>query len=405
MAFQCFEWIAHLIGLSPFFDRRVEVKQLPDDVIVDILSRLPAERVVECRRVCKRWRSLASSQYFIDLHLSRATAPSIFVHSFYNIRRGKEEFGFFFYDPTIKKKKVNKLRLCPGLLVSNMFTRFFDSCCGLMLITHCPGEIYWYVFNPLTQEKVSITCPLWGFVCGFFYHPVAKKFQILFRGSVGGCINYYVYTFGSPVWRCIKPPSFHYRPTLNSPAVYNGALYWIADWNYRNYNERPPCTCGVLVFDVIKEEFHVMPHPGGRCGDRSEHEYMSLLVGAEHLYFSNVLYWEKLIDIWILEDHSKWEWVRKWKLLLNIVPATFLEPDHTLKGYPLYNVKVVHIQDGQIWLDCAKEGLYLYRLDHHTLVKHKGTPPELYRSTEHRCKVLTKSLMSIRQLFMDEING
>ncbi|KAJ4841326.1 hypothetical protein Tsubulata_039531, partial [Turnera subulata] len=46
---------------------------LPDDVIIDILSRLPADHVLQCRRVCKRWRALTSTAYFAQLQLQRAT--------------------------------------------------------------------------------------------------------------------------------------------------------------------------------------------------------------------------------------------------------------------------------------------------------------------------------------------
>ncbi|KAJ4822169.1 hypothetical protein Tsubulata_020775 [Turnera subulata] len=46
---------------------------LPDDVIIDILSRLPADHVLQCRKVCKRWRALTSTAYFAQLQLQRAT--------------------------------------------------------------------------------------------------------------------------------------------------------------------------------------------------------------------------------------------------------------------------------------------------------------------------------------------
>ncbi|GMY10223.1 F-box/kelch-repeat protein At3g23880-like [Fagus crenata] len=43
---------------------------LPEGVIVNILQRLPVNSIINCMCVCKLWKSLISSQYFITTHLN-----------------------------------------------------------------------------------------------------------------------------------------------------------------------------------------------------------------------------------------------------------------------------------------------------------------------------------------------
>ncbi|KAL5730446.1 hypothetical protein ACHQM5_003264 [Ranunculus cassubicifolius] len=45
---------------------------VPEDVMVDILSRLPAKSLIRFKTVCKTWYNLVHQPDFTKLHLSRA---------------------------------------------------------------------------------------------------------------------------------------------------------------------------------------------------------------------------------------------------------------------------------------------------------------------------------------------
>uniref|UniRef100_M8C8H2 Uncharacterized protein n=1 Tax=Aegilops tauschii TaxID=37682 RepID=M8C8H2_AEGTA len=47
------------------------VPHLPDDVLVEILVRLPARYIAGCRAVCRAWRSAISHPIFDRVHSSR----------------------------------------------------------------------------------------------------------------------------------------------------------------------------------------------------------------------------------------------------------------------------------------------------------------------------------------------
>ncbi|XP_035844029.1 F-box protein At5g49610 [Helianthus annuus] len=45
---------------------------LPESVMLDVLSRLPAKAIIRFKRVCRKWRDLVSDPYFVHLHHSRS---------------------------------------------------------------------------------------------------------------------------------------------------------------------------------------------------------------------------------------------------------------------------------------------------------------------------------------------
>ena len=75
MFLQCLKWIPHLCHQLVWLvaiHKKGFVKPLPDDIIIDILSRLLAECVLECRKVCRVWLALTSMPHFIEMHHKRA---------------------------------------------------------------------------------------------------------------------------------------------------------------------------------------------------------------------------------------------------------------------------------------------------------------------------------------------
>ncbi|KAI3866095.1 hypothetical protein MKX03_003557, partial [Papaver bracteatum] len=51
--------------------QRASMESLPADILQDILSRIPAESVLECKLVCKTWETLLRRSDFTNMHLSR----------------------------------------------------------------------------------------------------------------------------------------------------------------------------------------------------------------------------------------------------------------------------------------------------------------------------------------------
>lgn len=54
---------------------------LPENVVVDILSRVPVKTIVHCKCVCKKWCDLVSDTYFVNIHLPRSPAGLMIHHT------------------------------------------------------------------------------------------------------------------------------------------------------------------------------------------------------------------------------------------------------------------------------------------------------------------------------------
>ncbi|KAJ9551936.1 hypothetical protein OSB04_015981 [Centaurea solstitialis] len=78
-------FLARIMYLFTLFARKLpsinpSMENLPEQVMVDILSRLPVKTIIHCKCVCKKWHNLVNDSYFINLHLSRSPAGFMAPH-------------------------------------------------------------------------------------------------------------------------------------------------------------------------------------------------------------------------------------------------------------------------------------------------------------------------------------
>jgi hypothetical protein len=101
--------------------RRTMSDSLPNEVIAEILSRLPAKSVIKLRCVSKTWCSPISSPHFIATHLSRALSnpeyPSnlVFHHFDYPLKKDRS--------PAIR---IHQLSLDPEIQERSLVTQESD---------------------------------------------------------------------------------------------------------------------------------------------------------------------------------------------------------------------------------------------------------------------------------------
>ncbi|OVA10982.1 F-box domain [Macleaya cordata] len=174
---------------------------LPEEIIMEILSRLPVKSILLCRLVCKTWRSLIYNPSFAHMHL---------------LRRGLDDDHEFVY-------------------ICNPITR---ECVNL------PSVI-----------KQSSNSSRMDIVCGFGYIPSTNEYKVVriyyCRGKESYVGRVQVYTLGNGTgWRDkgeITYSLISYRPF---PAILaNGALHWLDDEGK------------IVAFDLADEEFLLLPSP------------------------------------------------------------------------------------------------------------------------------------------------
>ncbi|KAM7481750.1 hypothetical protein LguiB_006333 [Lonicera macranthoides] len=259
MVFECLTWIPFIWGqlLSPFTKKR-PIRPLPDDLTIEILSRLPITCILECRRVCRKWRSLTSSPSLAELHLQRDTAPpSLFLHwCDYSCYGKVEDSSCWVYDKAGYSETINRWKRKRRIITKVISD--YDLC-------HSKGIVL---------------------------------------GSCNGLLI-----------------SGHIATRSNSAAIMlNGSLHWMVYCNKIKDNKGPfnhTCPDGIILFDMKTEVFRVLPLPGDICcNNPTEHGNMHLLGTRDHLCICHVL-WGELIHVWVLKDYVRWAWDKRYKINLN----------------------------------------------------------------------------------------
>ncbi|KAI3832372.1 hypothetical protein MKX03_008392 [Papaver bracteatum] len=256
------------------------IKNLPYDILLDILSRLPIESVSECKLVCKGWLKilLGRKSFFTNMHVTR----QLNQHYGSASHGGKLDMGLLFgctandcdhvllfygglyhdkinTDAVYEYKKTLKKVRHPLMHFKLPQQYLVNSCNGLVCLGRyhheCVDPIY--IYNPTTGEYVNLpkqVVPKGSrfprVARGFGYVPSTNEYKVvrIFYPDTGTSGQVQVYTLGSGCgWRtkCILIPWVFFE----SPASFaEGTLYWF------NHTQ-------IYAFDLANEELRIILSP------------------------------------------------------------------------------------------------------------------------------------------------
>ncbi|KAM7528800.1 hypothetical protein LguiB_032210 [Lonicera macranthoides] len=149
----------------------------PEDVLADIVSRLPVKSLLQFTCISKSWRDLIGSKDFIKLHLTRATETNINCSIIIRECCSLYSINFNSFN--------NAIRLNPPLNLhdqTKMGTRLIGSCNGLLCLTNT--EKYIFLWNPSTRtyRRSPVSRILLGVefvVSGFGYDDVTDDYIVV----------------------------------------------------------------------------------------------------------------------------------------------------------------------------------------------------------------------------------
>ncbi|KAK3025733.1 hypothetical protein RJ639_042502 [Escallonia herrerae] len=245
---------------------------VPDDVVIEILLRLPVKSLLRCKSVCKSWFGLIKSSNFISKHHHHENNHTrILVHHRIHDDAGKERYLFsLFTDEPHSRQDLNYLHM-PGPL----FRHVIGSYDGLVLL--CDGTEFDHpqmaLWNPATREFKPLPIPKSNLpphfkACecsfGFGWDPLGNDYKVVLISDCSDRRNGYpidwvfsvaVYALGSESWRHLDPFLLPGRVIHNSMCVtcVNGAYYWLTaddSWTYT-----------ILLFDMGSEVVREIPGP------------------------------------------------------------------------------------------------------------------------------------------------
>ncbi|KAL1219786.1 F-box protein [Cardamine amara subsp. amara] len=242
-------------------DHVAQIFDLPNDLIINILSRLPAKSIAKCRCVSKLWSSIFRRPRFNEFFPIKSSASPRFMFTFV-----VEDKILFFLSPQPQDPNENSSSVASYLVGSDHHTEFTGNqelCLPINGFVCRQYQVIKYrkvvaICNPITGE--SLTLPKMGaqFIDArsyFGFDPINKQFKVLCltwhnMGIHVKSEKYQVMTLGvgKVLWRTIKCRKPHYP--LHDGICINGVLY------YRAHDVEKGSGISIIVcFDVRSEEF------------------------------------------------------------------------------------------------------------------------------------------------------
>ncbi|KAJ9536601.1 hypothetical protein OSB04_un000250 [Centaurea solstitialis] len=255
------------------------MENLPEEVTVDILSRLPVKTIIHCKCVCKKWRNLVNDSYFINLHLYRSPGGFMVYHDQHILDRDTSsilkwveiEDGLdrhsLHHEPVIDFD-LNGYLAAP--IPSTMIP--VGSVNGLICIWQFGFNVdNIYICNPITREYLTLPRQqnhINGYalsIYNFAINSQSREYKVLRFFRVGlpaypRILGAEVYTLGTSQWRNLGQVPYRIRG-FHGPFL-NSCFHWEV------YNQDAPGS--IFTFDLDKETFQLFPSPPTQPGAMQE---------------------------------------------------------------------------------------------------------------------------------------
>jgi F-box interacting protein len=285
-------------------------RDLPEDLSMEILSRLPVESLMRCKCVSKSWYALVTNPSFITKHLKIS----------HNLNRGAAilRLGGGLDQLRLSTLSNETLQVSGDVDLSQWFqdevsmVSMLGPCNGIL----CLSGTQWkkrdghsdynplVLWNPATREsKMLPPFPRQRDLCfvshiGFGFDPKTNEYKVVSIMNFGfwHC-KVQVYHLSTNSWRVLDSspnPSYILRPPRFSSYL-NGVYYWWArDYSYMARRL-------LLSFDMSNEVFQeVLPPPfeGRNCIDQD----IAVINETVNLIFTCGIESKEWVEIWVLNE-------------------------------------------------------------------------------------------------------
>ncbi|XBH86838.1 hypothetical protein VPH35_074420 [Triticum aestivum] len=207
-------------------ERATENTTLDDDVVTEILLRLPSASVFRSRAVCKAWRRITTDPSFLAAHADRRPAELLVVS------RGEPSFldaiplSLQVDDLTRRRSQLHHPEGCEiGVLLG---------CCdGLVLFRKSSQDLLSndvFLCNPVTRQ--------WARPCCFYRHRPSGEHRLLVLAAAA-----------------TSQPPRRLGPVADGVVAHHtGKIHWTVHPLASSFEK-------ILAFDTVSEDFRLMSRP------------------------------------------------------------------------------------------------------------------------------------------------
>ncbi|XP_062089216.1 F-box protein At5g07610 [Humulus lupulus] len=307
-----------------------------DDLLNQILLRLPIKSLLKFKSVSKHWLSLISNPNFSRCRSPFPTAASGLILQASRSWVNNPEFHFVDFDNPCPSPHSSSFAVpFKSLTFVNDPSRIIitQSCNGLLLCStaglHSPRK-YYFVYNPTTKQYTTL--PPLSFRRGTFtwtvrdivlafdpskspHYKVVCVMQCDNYSDVGDEYRIEIYSSETGPWRPAKAqPSFSgLRPGTIRGVFCNGAVHWVNPWGTS------------LHFKVDEDQLCQMPYPMHDNVDAVNEDLRYVGESRDHLHailYGNIV--THHLDVFEMERDCA-RWVFKFKVDLDEISNIFPE--------------------------------------------------------------------------------
>lgn len=275
----------------------------PDEVILQILARLPIKPLYRAKSVCKRWYNLSLCEYFVRVYNEASVRRSMVLVEVSEFSDSNPSFISVGSSWGVSELSLDFLR-------DRVDVR--ASCNGLLCCSSVPDKGVYYVCNPMTREFKLLPrnrvgpmnrfhpcgeATLVGLACDLAsrtYNVVLAGYHRTFGHRPDGSFVCFVFDSKLDKWRkfvSLRDDRFG-QIQKNRGVFVNGALHWLTD--------TPSCIFAIdLQYDVCRKV--CLPEQLNEYGHRV---YLLELDGR----LSIVEILENWMKIWVLKCYEDEIW-------------------------------------------------------------------------------------------------
>uniref|UniRef100_A0A2N9IEE6 F-box domain-containing protein n=1 Tax=Fagus sylvatica TaxID=28930 RepID=A0A2N9IEE6_FAGSY len=347
------------------------MSSLPDEVILEILSRLPIKPLLCFRCVSKPWLALIDSPQFIKLHLKQSlkttTNLSLILSSGYLYSSDFDSLD-------------TAIELDHPLKTPNYETEIVGSCNGLLCLSNTKEDVA--LWNPSTRKykKLPVTTLEFALdryefcqytVSGFGYDETSDDYKVVRSVRLyladNNSSGSEVYSLKNDSWRRLPDCPYNLRYLRAFAMLVSGALHWLV--TSKAESDR---TNLILAFDLGVEEYQLVPHSD--FSDKDCHMNVGVLGGCLTIYRN---YYFTHLDVWVMKDYGVKE---SWTILFSVV-LPFSVSSFTYERPVAYSKSGGEVLFEQFRMEDKNQRLAWYDLENNKIVKNvkiQGAPDKFH---------------------------
>ncbi|XP_028755883.1 F-box protein CPR1-like [Neltuma alba] len=312
---------------------------LPQEIIRNILTRIPVKPLIRLQSVCKNWKNLIKTPSFITDHLPQ---PAHHNRCLLFQRSGRScgvSLNLFLFDCEKQLHEVHN----PPEMGSLPCGRIVSSSNGLILYVKSyryGGVLSFFLWNPAIRKIKQVSRKKYdfdgNFYIGFGYSPIVDDYKTLVAYVPEGgdeVDQVEVYSLSTQRWKQIEFRNLEGVYLCSETIPANGAMFWRGSTFVMKDCQYP---FGLVVaFDIAMETFTLIPLAALESNSKDkltvhENKLGVITLTKESTPFSMDTY---LIDLCVLDkgmgaSQERWSWTKKFSIrrtfLDSPVPLGFL---------------------------------------------------------------------------------